>query len=268
MTTSTLKMPRAPKTRTATGPVEVRAGRPPKELAGEVDARILDAAREVFLERGFEGASIDEIAEAARSGKRTIYARFRDKRALFTEVVTRDILSRIAEFKADAPLGATVEERLTSVASTLLHWGLDADRIGLMRLAIAEARRFPDLAATVNRRARALATELGVHLLRDLTRSDGNSASCRPSRRSTCRPRRACSSTSSRYRCCCGLSTKSTSRRSIPSSMSTSRAASGFSSRDAGAAGRMVPSNRPLSPVRAPRRDAARPCRLPASRSA
>ena len=144
MTTSTLKTPRAPKTRTATGPVEVRAGRPPKELAGEVDARILDAAREVFLERGFEGASIDEIAEAARSGKRTIYARFRDKRALFTEVVTRDILSRIAEFKADAPLGATVEERLTSVASTLLHWGLDADRIGLMRLAIAEAHRFPE----------------------------------------------------------------------------------------------------------------------------
>jgi len=70
----------------------VRFGRPPKELAGEVDARILDAARKTFLERGFEGASIDEIAEVARSGKATIYARFRDKRALFTEVVRRDIL--------------------------------------------------------------------------------------------------------------------------------------------------------------------------------
>src|ERR1700728_3237143 len=77
----------------------VRFGRPPKELAGEVDERILDAARQVFLERGFEGASIDEIAEVARSGKPTIYARFRDKRALFTGVVTRDILSRISEFK-------------------------------------------------------------------------------------------------------------------------------------------------------------------------
>ena len=180
MTTSTLKMPRGPKTRLATklatrpaaGPVEVRAGRPPKELAGEVDARILDAARGVFLQRGFEGASIDEIAEVARSGKRTIYARFRDKRALFTEVVTRDILSRIAEFKADPPVGVTIEERLTSVASTLLHWGFDADRIGLMRLAIAEAHRFPDLAATVNRRARALSTELGIHLLHELTQSD------------------------------------------------------------------------------------------------
>ncbi|MBR0933890.1 TetR/AcrR family transcriptional regulator [Bradyrhizobium jicamae] len=151
---------------------EVRAGRPPKELAGEVDARILDAARRIFLARGFEGASIDEIAEIARSGKRTIYARFQDKRALFTEVVLRDILSRIAEFKFEAPTGATVEERLTSAATTLMHWGFDAERIGLMRLAIAEAHRFPDVAATVSRRARELSTEIGVHLLRELTAHD------------------------------------------------------------------------------------------------
>jgi AcrR family transcriptional regulator len=149
----------------------VRFGRPPKERAGEVAERILDAARKVFLERGFEGASIDEIAEAARSGKPTIYARFRDKRALFTAVVKRDILSRITEFKAEVPTGVTIEERLTSAASTLLHWGLDSERIGLMRLAVAEARRFPDLAATVSRTARDLSTELGVRLLGELTQS-------------------------------------------------------------------------------------------------
>src|ERR1700681_1314312 len=149
----------------------VRFGRPPKELAGEVDARILDAARKIFLERGFEGASIDEIAQVARSGKPTIYARFRDKRALFTEVVTRDILSRITEFKSEVPTGATIEERLTSAASTLLHWGLDSERIALMRLAVAEARRFPDLASTVSRTARDLSTDLGVRLLGELAQS-------------------------------------------------------------------------------------------------
>jgi AcrR family transcriptional regulator len=149
----------------------VRFGRPPKELAGEVDERILDAARKVFVERGFEGASIDEIAEAARAGKPTIYARFGDKRALFTEVVTRDILSRITEFKTEVPSGVTIEERFTRAAVTLLHWGLDSDRIELMRLAVAEARRFPDLAAKVSRTARGLSTELGVRLLGELTQS-------------------------------------------------------------------------------------------------
>jgi AcrR family transcriptional regulator len=149
-----------------------RFGRPPKELAGEVDARILDAARKVFLERGFEGASIDEIAEVARSGKPTIYARFRDKRALFTAVVTRDILARMTEFKSEVPTGTTIEERLTSAATTLVHWGLNSDRIGLLRMAVAEARRFPDLASTVSRRTRDLSTELGVRLLGELTQSD------------------------------------------------------------------------------------------------
>src|ERR1700738_1994554 len=107
MKTSSLKKIPAAKARRATG----RFGRPPKELAGEVDARILDAARKLFLERGFEGASIDEIAEVARSGKPTIYARLRDTPALFTEVMTRDILARITEFKAGVPTGATIEER-------------------------------------------------------------------------------------------------------------------------------------------------------------
>jgi AcrR family transcriptional regulator len=168
MKTSNLKRrPAAKATR-----VKVRFGRPPKDLAGEVDARILDAARKVFLERGFEGASVDEIAEVARSGKATIYARFRDKRALFTEVVTHDILASITEFSAELPTGATIEERLTSAASTLLHWGLNNERIALMRLAIAEARRFPDLASTVSRSARDLSTDLGVQLLSELTKSD------------------------------------------------------------------------------------------------
>jgi len=168
MKTSRLKKLPAAKAKRAT----VRVGRPPKELAGEVDTRILDAARKMFLERGFEGASIDEIAEAARSGKATIYARFRDKRALFTEVVTRDILSRITEFKSEVPTGTTIEERLTSAAITLMHWGFDSDRIALMRLAVAEARRFPDLASTVSRTARDLSTELGVRLLGELAQSD------------------------------------------------------------------------------------------------
>src|SRR5260370_12197016 len=168
MKTSSLKKIPAAKAKRAT----VRFGRPPKELAGEVDARILDAARKTFLERGFEGASIDEIAEVARSGKPTIYARFRDKRALFTAVVKRDILSRITEFKSEVPTGATIEERLTSAAITLVHWGFDSDRIALMRLAAAEARRFPDLASAVSRTARGLSTELGVRLLGELAQAD------------------------------------------------------------------------------------------------
>jgi hypothetical protein len=51
-----------------------------------------------------------------------------------------------------------------------------------MRLAIAEARRFPDLASTVSRAARNLSTELGGRLLEELTRSDELSSPFAPER--------------------------------------------------------------------------------------
>jgi AcrR family transcriptional regulator len=150
----------------------VRFGRPPKERAGEVEERILDAARKVFLERGFEGASIEEIAEAARSGKPTIYARFAGKEALFTAVVMQRVAANVARFEAYTPTGATIEQRLESVAVTVLEWILLGDSIGLMRVAIAEAPRFPDLARSVYRMARERGGQAVARLLAEAAQSD------------------------------------------------------------------------------------------------
>jgi AcrR family transcriptional regulator len=149
----------------------MRRGRPPKELAGEVDERILNGARKIFLARGFAGASVDEIAVAARAGKPTIYARFGDKRALFTAVVTHDVLSRIAQFSSEVPTGGTIEERLAREGIALLHWTLENERMALMRLAVAETQRFPDLASTVSRSARQLSTEIAARFLGELAQA-------------------------------------------------------------------------------------------------
>src|SRR5262249_20812788 len=149
----------------------VRFGRPPKERAGEVEERILDAAHKVFLARGFEGASIDEIARAARSGKPTIYARFPNKRALFTAVMMRDVVSRIEQYAIDMPTGAPAEERLASAGAAALDWTLHSERLAIRRLAIAEARRFPDLASTLSRTARERSTETAARLLGAIAQS-------------------------------------------------------------------------------------------------
>src|ERR1700737_5627380 len=145
MKTSSLKKIPAAKPKRAA----VRFGRPPKELAGEVDARILDAARKVFLDRGFEGASIEEIAEVARSGKPTIYARFRDKKALFTAAVTRYVVARQSRLVNFSSSGKSLEERLASIGVTILQETLTPEWISFLRLAIAEGGRFPDLARAV-----------------------------------------------------------------------------------------------------------------------
>ena len=59
---------------------QVRPGRPPKDMAGDVTARILDAAQRVFIQRGYQGASLDEIAQVAPASKPTIYATSTEKR--------------------------------------------------------------------------------------------------------------------------------------------------------------------------------------------
>jgi AcrR family transcriptional regulator len=150
----------------------VRSGRPPRELAGEAEARILDAAHRVFLERGLAGASMEEIAALAHAGKPTIYARFPTKEALFSAVVMRNVDANIARFKGHVASGVTIEERLTSVAVTVLRWALVGETVGLMRLAIAEARRFPDLASSVHGMARDRGAEAVARLLSEAAQSD------------------------------------------------------------------------------------------------
>jgi AcrR family transcriptional regulator len=148
-----------------------RSGRPPRELAGEVDSRILDAAREVFFERGLAGASMDEIAGRARAGKPTVYIRFPTKGALFTAVMMRSLADTLAHFESYVPPGETIDERLESVGRTILHWALISDVIGLARLAVAEALRFPDLASSVHRMIRERAREAAARLLSDVAQS-------------------------------------------------------------------------------------------------
>ena len=166
-----MKQTGAIRKRSAAGRV-VRSGRPPRELAGEVEARILDAAATVFLERGFEGASVDEIADVARAGKPTIYARFPGKEALFTAVMAHNVREITRSFENIAPTGATMEERLASIAIAILRKVLVTETVELIRAAVAEARRFPDVAASVSRMGRERWAEAVAQLMGELTESD------------------------------------------------------------------------------------------------
>lgn len=142
-----------------------RCGRPPLERAGEVDARILNAATRVFLERGFEGASIDLIAETARSGKPTIYARYPNKEALFAAALADRIALKHARVGDHKPAGDTLEARLAGIAVTLVNETLTDEFVGLYRLCLSEARRFPDLVRSLGRMARRRGGEIIGQLL-------------------------------------------------------------------------------------------------------
>jgi AcrR family transcriptional regulator len=60
-------------------------------------AMVLDAARRVFLERGYAGATIDAIAEEAGFSKGVVYSQFAGKPDLFLALLEQRITERAAE---------------------------------------------------------------------------------------------------------------------------------------------------------------------------
>ncbi len=145
----------------------VRVGRPPKDRAGDVKERILDAAERVFLERGFQTASIDEIAELAPASKPTIYAHFPGKEALFTAVVAR-VINGLTNFESYIPEGRTVQDKLTSLGTAVVEKFIE-DTVGITRATIAEAQRLPELSRHVHDAARDRAANAVSQLLGNAT---------------------------------------------------------------------------------------------------
>ena len=144
-----------------------RLGRPPKDLAGDVKARILDAAQRVFLKRGYQSASIDEIAEVAPASKPTIYAHFEGKEALF-EAVVAHVLDGLTDFGGFEAKGRTVQDKLAGLGIEVVERFID-ETVGITRATIAEADRFPALSRHVHEAGRDRAAAAVSHVLNDST---------------------------------------------------------------------------------------------------
>lgn len=111
-------------------------------------AAILDAATAVFLDKGYKGTSMDEVAAVAAVSKQTVYKNFTDKKSLFTEIIHRG-LDRIDDLFRDvtAALADTddLEKDLGALARQFLANLTQPRLLKLRRLVIAEADRFPEL---------------------------------------------------------------------------------------------------------------------------
>jgi TetR/AcrR family transcriptional regulator, mexJK operon transcriptional repressor len=120
-------------------------GRPPTEEVAARAERLLDVATEVFLEQGFKGASMSEIAHRAGASKQTLYARYPSKAALFAALVERKA-SRLFETIGPLGEGRNLRETLVHCGSSLLELILSEDARGVHRVVIAECMEFPELA--------------------------------------------------------------------------------------------------------------------------
>jgi len=109
-------------------------------------AELLEIATDVFVERGFEGASTNEIARRANCSKTTLYSRYPTKEKLFVAVLERrmDYLFRevFTALSAEEPIQRT----LTEFGARVVRFAGSERQLRLFRVVSMEADRFPALA--------------------------------------------------------------------------------------------------------------------------
>lgn len=106
---------------------------------------MLAVATELFLERGYSGASTSELLRRVGGSKTTIYTYFGDKAGLFTAVVD-DMLATSVSLLSSLDLAKlSIRDALIEIARQYLKVVLSPRYIGLMRIVVAEVNRFPEI---------------------------------------------------------------------------------------------------------------------------
>jgi TetR/AcrR family transcriptional regulator, mexJK operon transcriptional repressor len=145
-----------------------RGGRPTLLEARQRHAQLLEVAGAMFMHLGYDGTSIDAVAEAAAMSKRTVYAHYADKSDLFGAVL-RGLIERflvpITCFQSSTD---ALEPTLMEVGRHLLRSVLAPEAISLHRIIIAESERQPQFGRLAHAEGRkpavqAIAAVLGRH---------------------------------------------------------------------------------------------------------
>lgn len=110
--------------------------------------QVLDGARQIFMRDGFEGASVDDIAQAAGVSKATLYNYFADKRLLFMEVLKSECCRQADKAGVEIDETAGPEAVMTYVGHRLLSFFTSEMGQQIYRICIAESQRFPELGQT------------------------------------------------------------------------------------------------------------------------
>ena len=124
-------------------------------------AAIVQAATELFLRKGYDGTSTDQIAAAATVSKQTVYNQFGDKQKLFHDIIL-GVTATAERFAEDLPASVAgireaddLEPAILALARRYLAAVMNPRVLALRRLMIGEAHRFPQLAADYYKRAPA-----------------------------------------------------------------------------------------------------------------
>jgi AcrR family transcriptional regulator len=116
-------------------------------------AAFLKAAREVFLEYGYEAANMAEIVKRAGGSLSTLYGQFGGKKGLFEAMIDARVNALTEQMHVELAQHAPLKEGLRRIGEAFLTKQAAADSLDVFRLMVAQAKKFPDLAEAFGQRA-------------------------------------------------------------------------------------------------------------------
>lgn len=125
-------------------PKTAALGRRGRAKSDEKRAVILSGAQKTFLDAGFEGTSMDEVAARAGVSKMTVYRYFSSKEDLFAGVIT-ELGNKIVAEDLEKMFNKRPEDALRRFARKMIEIVFDPGTVELHRIVVAECRRFPKL---------------------------------------------------------------------------------------------------------------------------
>ena len=140
----------------------IRRARNEEQRQAKLQA-ILDAALDVFADKGFADTRLDDVALRAGVAKGTLYLYFESKQALFEALIRSGIAAPIEAIEEKVlGLDLSVETTLRMLFAFLRQEVLATRRKEIVRLILSEAGRFPEIAALYHREV----ISRGMRLLR------------------------------------------------------------------------------------------------------
>ena len=125
-----------------------RVGRPTQLDTLRKSETVLEVATDLFVERGFNGTTMEAVAQAADIGKQALYMRYPDKESLFTAVIERlkdDEVFQHLPPPDDLPVEEGFRKRLRAIMAD----SAQPKSVLVCKLVMREGHRFPGLVSLI-----------------------------------------------------------------------------------------------------------------------
>ena len=110
-------------------------------------AAFLTAARDVFLEHGYEAANMAEIVKRAGGSLSTLYAQFGGKKGLFLAMVDKRVGEMTEQMQVALATHAPLREGLQRIGEHFMLKMVEPDSLDVFRVLVGQAKKFPEMSA-------------------------------------------------------------------------------------------------------------------------